>query len=284
MPIISVMSVQRTQKLKFVLDHVPPGFLVDARWLAAHGVTTSSVYDYQQRGWLEHVARGVYRRPFATSETKNATEWKVAVLSAQWIMGHDFHVGATTALGLQGHSHYLSLGREPHVYLFGNVPTWLPKLSLNATIRARRRQLFGSTMLGVENSDFNPSGADTTSPWSWPLKVSTPERAILEALNELPEQESFDTLDKIFEGLANLRPRGLMELLTACKSVKVKRLFFLFADRYNHAWLPRLDRAAIDFGSGPRSLVEGGKLNSAYQLMVPPEFAQAPKREPSDGA
>jgi hypothetical protein len=176
------------------------------------------------------------------------------------------------------------LGREPHVYLFGNVPTWLAKLSLDAAIRTRRRQLFGSTMLGVENSDFSPSGADTASPWNWPLKVSTPERAILEALNELPEQESFHTLDMTFEGLANLRPRRLMELLTACKSIKVKRLFFLFADRHDHAWLPRLDRAAIDLGSGPRSLVEGGKLNSAYQLMVPPEFAQPSKREPSDGA
>jgi glycine/D-amino acid oxidase-like deaminating enzyme len=52
-------------------------------------------------------------------------------------------------------------------------------------------------------------------------------------------------------------------------SVKVKRLFFFFADRHQHAWLERLDRDAIDLGEGKRMLVKGGKLNKPYQITVP---------------
>ena len=36
--------------------------------------------------------------------------------------------------------------------------------------------------------------------WDWPLTLSTPERAILEALDQLPNHESFDQIDKLMEG------------------------------------------------------------------------------------
>jgi hypothetical protein len=51
--------------------------------------------------------------------------------------------------------------------------------------------------------------------------------------------------------------------------VKVKRLFFYFADRHHHAWLKRLDKSAIDLGTGKRMLVKGGKLDPTYQITVP---------------
>jgi hypothetical protein len=51
--------------------------------------------------------------------------------------------------------------------------------------------------------------------------------------------------------------------------VKVKRLFFFFADRHRHAWLNVLDRDAVDLGRGKRMLVKGGKLDPAYLITVP---------------
>jgi hypothetical protein len=54
--------------------------------------------------------------------------------------------------------------------------------------------------------------------------------------------------------------------------VKVKRLFFFFADRHRHAWLKRVERAAVDLGSGKRMLVKEGKLDPAYQITVPKEL------------
>jgi hypothetical protein len=71
------------------------------------------------------------------------------------------------------------------------------------------------------------------------------------------------------EGLRNLSPRRLQGLLADCKSVKVKRLFFWFAERHNHVCLQKLDRAGIDLGKGKRMLVRGGKLDSKYNITVP---------------
>ena len=269
----SVMNGPKPRKLKWLLERVPPGFLVDSKWLAHNGIAKSSVHDYGRAGWLEHVARGLYRRPYAASESYDQQDWALPILSAQWIMRYDFHVGAVTALALQGHQHYLPLGGKAPVYLYGDVPAWLPRLPLDATVHVRRRQLFGASQSGVENIDFDPLAHEGGSLWRWPLKTSSSERAVLEAINELPDQEGFETIDKLFEGLTSLRPRRLTALLGECRSIKVKRLFFLFADRHRHAWLRHIDKGAINLGSGPRMLVEGGKLNATYQIVVPAEFS-----------
>jgi hypothetical protein len=58
-------------------------------------------------------------------------------------------------------------------------------------------------------------------------------------------------------------------LLSHCNSVKVKRLFFWFAEHHNHAWLQKIDQSAIDLGKGKRMLVRGGKLDPKYNITVP---------------
>lgn len=74
--------------------------------------------------------------------------------------------------------------------------------------------------------------------------MSPPERAILELLDEIPNRETVHQADVLMEGLLNLSPRRLQTLLSQCKSVKVKRLFFWFAERHNHAWLRKIDQSA----------------------------------------
>ena len=64
----------------------------------------------------------------------------------------------------------------------------------------------------------------------------------------------------------------LQTLLVDCRNVKVKRLFFFFADRHQHAWLKRLDRSAIDLGSGKRMLVKGGRFDAKHLITVPETF------------
>lgn len=73
----------------------------------------------------------------------------------------------------------------------------------------------------------------------------------------------------LMEGLRNLSPRRLQGLLVACRNVKVKRLFFWFAERHNQPWLKSINRAQIDFGKGKRMLVRGGKLDPKYHITVP---------------
>lgn len=64
----------------------------------------------------------------------------------------------------------------------------------------------------------------------WPLIVSSPERALLELLKELPNSESFHQADMLVEGLRNLSPRKLQKLLDDCRSVKSKKAVLWFDD------------------------------------------------------
>jgi hypothetical protein len=281
------MNGQTTAKLKYLIQSVPPGFLVDAAWTARHAISRQSVSAYIKQGWLERIATGVYRRPFSAGETSEPVAgWKIPLLSAQWIMGHAFHVGGLTALGLRGHSHYLQLGGDTRVYLYGtDIPDWLMTLATDARFARRGHGLFPDANEGVENNEFslsdNPDEELAMSPWRWPIKMSTAERAILEILDELPKNESFHNIDMVFEGMVNLRPKMLTTLLTQCRSVKVKRLFFVYADKHAHAWLKHIDRSQINMGRGDRALVPGGKLHPIYRVTVPADLLP---KENIDGA
>ncbi|PKA45116.1 hypothetical protein CWR43_04790 [Rhizobium sullae] len=64
----------------------------------------------------------------------------------------------------------------------------------------------------------------------------------------------------MFEGLATLNPRRLMALLQSCRKIKVRRLFFVFADRPKHSWRERLNPDDFKLGTGDCTLVKGGKI------------------------
>lgn len=270
------MDAARSQNLKKLLDAVPAGYLVDAAWLVSQGIAYESFRDYVKRGWLERITRGVFRRPLPKTPRSNSIDWKTCLLSMQHIMGHDLHVGGTTALGEHGHAHYLRLSESAPIWIYGDsIPNWLVKLPTNAPIEIRSRSLFADPTLGLAKGDMN------ALPWDWTLTMSTPERAILEAMDELPDHESFHSLDMVFESLTTLRPRLLSDLLHSCRKIKVKRLFFVFADRHDHPWRKRLDPQVFDLGSGDRALVKGGKIHPRYRIMVPEEFV---KPEAENGA
>lgn len=275
---MSNMNGQTEAKLKQLLQEVPPGFLVDMGWMSRHAISRQSVSGYLKQGWLESVSSGVYRRPFSSDASPDAiTGWKIPLLSAIWLMQHKFHVGGASALALRGHSHYLALGGDFALFLYGSdIPTWLSKLRTNATIMARSNALFDGSAIGVENTDFSLANNEdpelALSPWRWPMPMSSPERAVLEMLDELPKGESFHTVDVAFESLANLRPRVLTTLLAQCKSVKTKRLFFAYADKHNHAWRRHIDMSTIDLGKGDRALTPGGRLHPVYRITLPADL------------
>ena len=261
--------------------------MADTSWLKSQGIDPKSIHGYVANGWLERVVRGVYRRPVPAGVREDPDiAWQAPLLSLQWIMNYDVHLGGESALELAGFSHYLALGHNTRVHTYGDVPSWLRRLPIHTQFVVHRRALFGDDLTGIIEADRDPqseSSAATAMPtigiWRWPIKASSPERAILEALDELPNHASFHNLDMIFEGLVSLRPRQLTSLLSTCRSVKVRRLFFVFADRHRHAWRKHIETSQIDFGSGPRALVEGGKLHPTYRIYVPTDFVLPPGAE-----
>ncbi len=281
-----VMNYQRSPRLKPLLDTVPPGFMVDTPWLRAQGIDPKSIHDYVARGWLERVVRGVYRRPLPEGVQGNHEEsWAIPLLSLQWLMKYPVHLGGESALDMAGYGHYLNLGGRPRVQFYGEVPPWVKRLPMQAQIVMHRRELFGNDSLGIDDASLKAEGnRPIVDVWRWPLRTSSPERAILEALNELPRNTTFEYLDRIFEGLVSLRPKHLTALLTECRSVKVRRLFFVYADKHRHAWRKHLDTSGIDFGSGPRALAEGGKFHPTYRIYVPQTFLPGtPQATDGDG-
>ena len=275
------MAKQRTKKLNWLERHLPEGLIADARWLTRHGFSTSLRSQYVDAGWLEQPARGVYRRP------RGSLMWQQVVISLQALLAYPLLLGGRTALELQGYAHYLPQEqKEVHLYGPKPPPQWLHKLPLGARFLYHNdRALFrdegitpGLTHLDTQNEKHTGQAMHSHwtvqrwGPWDWSLALSTPERAILELLDELPNNESFHQADMFMQGLSNLSPRRLQKLLSDCRSVKVKRLFFFFADRHQHAWLKRLDKDAIDLGKGKRMLVKGGKLNKNYLITVPEEL------------
>ena len=276
------MTKRISGKLNWLEGHLPEGLLVDAAWLAKNGYSTSLRSQYLKTGWLVQPVRGVYYRRLRGSLT-----WQQVVISLQTILGMPVVVGGRTALELQGYAHYLPTGtKEVHLYGPDALPPWLNKLKLNTKfVHHNDQKLFRNQpihrAIGHVSWNLNEARATQTDPihgglmvqpwgqWDWPLTLSTPERAILELMDELPGRESFEQADKLMAGLTTLSPRRLDKLLADCKNVKVKRLFFFFADRHQHAWLKRLNKKAVDLGEGKRMLVKGGRLDPVYKITVP---------------
>ncbi|WP_170760724.1 type IV toxin-antitoxin system AbiEi family antitoxin domain-containing protein [Ruegeria lacuscaerulensis] len=279
------MSEQRSSHLNRLEKDLPEGLVVDAAWLEKRNIASNLRSYYVKNGWLEQAARGVYRRP------RGSLSWQQVVISLQTLLAVPLVVGGRTALELQGFAHYLvHETKTTHLYGPDKPPSWLNKLSLpQRFVYHNSETLFRNQpiTLGLGNLAWDISkgtgrdlerfqggslGTLAWGQWDWPLTLSRPERAYLEMLDELPSNESFHQADMFMQGAANFSPRRLQKLLTDCASIKVKRLFFYFADRHDHAWLKRLDKDAVDLGKGKRMLVKGGRLDPAYLITVPEDL------------
>lgn len=257
--------------MKWLLYAVLPGQLVDTPTLERHGVSRMLAHKYIDSGWLEPVVRGLYRRPVARP---NRADWQGVVRSLQHVMDYSSVVGGRTALQLQGFAHDLPMRSQQNVHLYGDAhPSWLKRLDAGDHYRLHSTKLF--------DPSANEETTDVDSPVGT-LRCSTPERAILELLDELPRHERVHIVDTAFEGLTSARPRRLEKLLASCTSIKVKRLFFVFADKHAHAWRRHLSPERFDLGSGPRALFENGKFHPRYTISVPAELI--PDSEVRQGA
>lgn len=283
------MAVKRASLLNRVMHELPERYVVDAAWLSGLGLGPSSIRDYVARGWLERVGSRLYRRP--ERDGTRAVRWEVATLSLQNLLKAPVHVGGMSALELAGYWQYAPMGRR-RIWLYTEataVRSYLRRLELDADIDIRSRKLFSDAdpeigletrALDLANTTLGPADKlrDTRLPHPQYLRVSGMERAILETLEEIPRTVSFQHGAELFEGLTTLRPKLTEALLTACRSVKAKRLFLYFANQHRHAWTRRIRAADIDIGSGKRQIVPGGEFDPEFQITVPRSRSPSTRR------
>ena len=262
------MGMHSDGKLNRLQRELPEGLLADAAWMEAHGYSRALRSQYVRSGWLDSPTRRVYRR------SRTALTWQQVVISLQNVLDLPLNVGGRTALEQLGYAHFLTAEmRELHLYGPKRPPTWLPNLPLDVAFHWHN----SSRLFPNDTATPQPPSSPMFSAggMTLPIGYSSKERAVLELLDELPDRESFHQVDPLMEGLSDLSPSRMQHVLETCRSVKVKRLFFFFADRHSHAWLSKLDRSRIDLGSGKRALVKGGKYDPRYQITVPADFGTA---------
>lgn len=281
------MEQQRGKKLNQLQRLLPEGFLASTAWLVGRGYRTDMLTRYVQRGWLESPARGVYRRPGPP------LKWQHVATALVDAMEQPPHVGGLSAIEVLGRSHFVPLGKGRPVHLYGRQqpPSWAGKLALANPLRFTRDSLFDRAYaLGVptelqakEAGGFDPGtraaaielGVERTrwGEWDREYLIATPERAMLELLDDAPAKLSLEHADNLMAGMHDFSSQRVVALLAACRSVKVKRLFLAFAARHAHQWVARVvqaaDRGEVKLGAGKRSLVRGGKLDPKYLITLP---------------
>jgi hypothetical protein len=254
----------------------PQGAVLTSEWLIHEmGYSKGLLQQYRRSGWIELIGKGAYRRSQLNEKglpLQNLTplSWPGGVYALQALTLEPkqsvppAHVAARTALELGGYAHFLKLSGKETVWLFARpgyrVPTWFRKYKWDAKVRIYSPKLFSKPL------------PETLSQKNWGAFVTLiacPERAMMELLELCPKYESLDHAKLVMESLATLRPKVVADLLHACTSVKVKRLFLALADLCGHAWLADIETKKLNLGAGKRILEPDRAYHAKYQISVP---------------
>lgn len=248
-----------------MLQSLPQGVVFLTSWLASQGYSLDLQKHYKKSGWIESIGTGALIR------AGDKVDYLGGLYALQAQGDLSIHVGGRTALSLLGRGQYVdfSAGRT---ILIGGVKEILPLWF--------RKKDWG-TRIDYYTTSFLPSDLGLTEfpIKEFSIKISSPARAILECLYLAPKYQELFECYELMEGMGNLRPRSVQQLLESCSSVKVKRLFLYFAEKLKHDWLEFVDLSKVDLGTGARSLVKNGVYISKYKITVPKEFEKDEQSE-----
>jgi len=254
------MTRVNNRKLNHFLLTAPNGVVITSHWLENQGVSPKLAWWYVHTGLLERLGNKAYKK------TGDKITWAGTLYSLQKQLLIPVHVGAKTALNLWGLSHFIPITGLTKLMLFTpsgqNMPTWLKEINLQGV----KFDLFKSKLFKKNADSFSIieksiDGID--------VRLSCPERAAMEMLYLCPKHQGFNEAALIMENLGQLRPGVTELLLEACNSIKVKRLFLYFSEKYKHPWLSHIDLKKINLGKGKRVIGPGGRYDAKYQLSLP---------------
>lgn len=259
-------NIKRRKELSRLL---PEGGILTRTWLLDHGFSRHAIDNLVKSDQLIALSSGVY------SKWDSHPTWQGLVYFLQQNLSVNVTVGGLTALELQGFSHYLPLsgGKKIHLYGTARLPSWLGKLAPDLHFEWHNEwKLLGEKTMSLTNQPDPLKQYTNLQSWKEgksELVISSPERALLELLLDVPNKVPFDHANQLIQGMTSLSPHSLQALLEKCQNIKVRRLFFWLADRHQHTWLGKLQPEKIGMGSGKRALSKSGKLDNKYNITVP---------------
>ena len=256
------MSQVKRIKLNQLLASWTTSTVSTCSWLHEKGFGYDLLNKYRKSGWLKSMGHG------AVARTGDKIDWSGGLYAIQDQLKLPVHVGGKSALLLKGYGHFIPQAKGWSLFLFGQpntkLPIWFKKYPWDVKL------YFVTSKFLTKASDLTIS---KHSMGLYSIRISSPERAMFELLSLVPQEQSFEEAKYLMEGLTTLRPKVVQELLCACRSVKVKRLFLFLSEACNHPWVKKLDLTKIDLGRGKRLIEKNGMLNAKYGITVPKNFS-----------
>ncbi len=252
------MPTTKGTKINRLLQTWPRGTVATQAWLSTQGVSSNLARWYVSAGWLVRFGA----RAFLQAGDK--ADWRGGLYALQSQLAMTVHVGARTALELQGLAHFVPVGSSNLTIIVSDksehLPNWFKRHSWEATVRHHALTLF---------SELPPDATTQLDCGGFRIAMASPERAIMEEMSLTRTNADIDYSIQLMENLSTLRPRLVQQLLEHCHAIKVKRLFLWSAKNADHAWVSQLDPTRIELGSGKRQMYKGGRLDPKYLITVP---------------
>lgn len=206
---------------KNLLEVIPKDSPVDLNWLRAQGVRGSYAARLAKSGYLEKLSAGVYCLRGVKLDQDASLSW----LQQQT---PNMHVASKSALSFRGIRH--NLARTEQVILWSEsqfkIPHWF---SGRFPVRNHAVRIFDAQL----HANFG-IGAAPGKPHT--LRVSEPERALLELFSEVGTFVSYEDVRNLAESARNLRLDVLEHLLAHCTRIKVVRLAHRLAQELRLPW------------------------------------------------
>jgi hypothetical protein len=239
----------------------PAQTVATSKWLNSQGISRQLTAKYCHSGWLEKISHGCYKR------ANDKIDWKGAVYALQAQLGLNIIPSAYTSLHLQGYRHQVNV-KGQNVYLLGSPKTGLPRWFIKGDWQAK--------ILYKTSSLFPPQLAlcayDVGSHFS--IQVCSPERAILEVMDEISSEHAFEDASNIMSGLLDLKSDVVLNLLKKCRSNKVKRIFMFLANYHDLPVFSKIKKHKINTGKGVIQVISKGKYDKEYSITVPSSFGK----------
>jgi len=255
------MTRHKRNKLNKIIAEWPKGTVSTTPWFEKFNVYRQLLKGYEKNNWVKCIGPGAYVL------YNDKVDWTGALYAIQYQLKRPVFIGSKTALEMAGYRQNIPIGEGQKITILSNSRVLLPKWFISAKwgieISAKKLNLFPS------NPD---SGITEKNIGDYKIRLSDPERAILEMLDHIPTQHSFESAKHVMEGFMSPRIDVLQQLLEACRSIKAKRLFLYLAELCTLPWLESLNVSKINLGSGSRVIAKEGKFNSKYKITVPKNF------------
>ncbi|OCH98023.1 hypothetical protein A8135_02035 [Legionella jamestowniensis] len=243
------------------MNSLPAGAICTQTWLYKLGIDRNLAERYCSSGWLVRIGAGAYKRPF------DEVKWSGCFHSLINQLHYKMHLSGLSALELNNYRQHLNLGNKNQIWITKdqnekrNLPKWVFNyLEKKHEIIYFARNLFQpSSNLGIYLKNIE----------GFELPISTPERAILEFLDLIPQSYSVEQAHFILESMVTLNSKLIQTLLSHCISRKVKRLFMLLAEHENHEWFKYVNKDEIYLGEGKLKIGQGGFYYPKYQISLP---------------